>query len=744
VLDTSGSMKTNDPRYRSHLGAQIFVDMAGDGDRLGVLGMAKKGEIVTLTEVGAGRADIKARIKKVRHEGGTRCVEALHDALERLNARPGGEKLIVFLSDGECQTRTDDGLTLSGVLGDAEAAGVRIFSIGLGAELAQKPEAHQTLVQMAEATRGVEFDAPTAELLPAIFARIFGLSRGSRTRELTFEPGVVTLEVDRYVAELTLVVTPEEGGAMRVGAIHAPGGGAPAGLVELADTNRTGLPYLVLRVPRPAAGTWRIELNGDRTLHAATLQSFDLRPTLDALPPVVPVGEQVEVSGQLLDGDGKPVDADFARSVTFTLHVKRPGATAFTPAGPMKVDDAGRYLATFLADARGDWAVHAVATRAETLEATTAPLRTTARGIKLRALLAEPEAATVALGQPVPLRVELVSGDGKPIEPKVAEASSVTLYVRKPGADTFVRSQTLRHDDKGVFVGQLQPTARGSWAYYAVAERGDDNRAQSETREVKADALQLTAAVPTIDLGEIKAGQQREVTLDFGGSTLDREEVLQLDPTGLGDAGTPWPTDVRIAPDALVQTFTLAPPLEHDGGAFAGPLIARPATGVHANPVTFEVRYTVVPLSFLERWGTLLVTLLSVLAGLIGLFALVWGFVKPHAFPPHLRLFWGNDVERFRRNEVQLVKLPGGERGFYRNAKVTLGGPRCAVGLGGPVRITLEATGREEFTLHIEPGASLVRVNKFDHQETSPVKETALPVVLGQILKTDSLYFKVE
>ena len=666
VLDTSGSMKGNDPRFRSHLAAQITTDLTEDDDALGVLGISRdQPPIVALDRVADRRDAIKAQIKKRGYRGATHCAASVERALGQLTARPDPEarRFVIVLSDGECLERGPGDATarmdaeLAELLGRASEAEVRIFTIGLGQAFKADSTATAYLDRLAEGTLGRRFHARTAQELPAIFATIAGLTRGSQSRTFSAEPGEVELAVEPYVRRLTVVMTPEEGGRAALDGLIGPDGQPAADVTRIADTNRAGLPYLVVRIDRPTPGAWTLKTRGTRTIHAAVVQTFDLQVALEPLPDEVAEGEPLTVTARLEDGGGQPVAPDFASAVTLTLNHRAPGAHRFERAGAMRLGEPGRFTLTVTPKQRGRHTFYGHATRAGVLDATT-------RQVSTRA---------IAAPEPPPTP--------KP-PPKPPEPPPLKL---------------------------------------AVALKGD-----------------------RIDLGTLEPGERREVALDLRGSTVTRAQAVRLVDERVEDDRATWsPSQLELTPEALRPTLTLAVDEGHEGGEREGALLLV-AEGREEVQVAIPVRYAVRRLTFWERWGTLLLFTGAGLLGILLLIGVVYGFVSPHDFPPHLRLFWGSTQERFARNQMPLQTIRGAKRGFYRNARFTLGGPRGALGQGGPVLLRFEATGRQEITVTIPPGTTLLRVSRFDSDDTRPVEEDSPVLIPGQVFQVGELFFKIE
>ena len=740
VLDSSGSMQQNDPRFRAHLAAQIYADVIDDVDALAILSM-DPGSIVVheLARSGPSREDAKRRIRKLAASGGTHCVEALSEALDQLATRGRRDAVpsIVFLSDGECPETARDGRTTADVLATAAANNVRIFSIGLGKK-ASSGEGAAYLERLAVATQGHHYSAAQAEELPGIFAQIFGRTRGTRAYELEFEPGSRPFTIEPYVSTAAIVLTPEEGGTADVDGLRTPSGGT-ATVALVRDKNRKGLPYVVAKVRYPDAGSWTLDSTGDRRVHMAVIQTFGLDVSLDPLPDNVPTGAPVVVVGRVTDEHGQPIDDKFGGEIDFELSCRGPGDKGYKKLGKLGHRGGGEYQLPLDVDDPGKYACFGRARRGSTLDATTPTVRTLGERMDAKLDLARPGTAEVGIGAEVPARARVLGVDGK--RSRLDKEFDVRLEVRGPDDKDFRDAGAMSPGDKGR-TGAFRADKRGPWEYRAAGTRNGQT-IRSQTWKVRASKLELKVGPERLDLGKVKAGDEVDRKLTVDASSLDRRERLRLE---LSDSDAEVrPRRASLGPDDKELDLVIAIDDGHPGGAREEKLTLRPTNpAFKGQDVEITVTYEVEPLTFWERWGTLILTLLGILLALVALVVVVHGFTSPHDFAPHLRLFWGTHMDRFKRNQVFVRQIRGARRGFYRNASFALGGPKCAVSSGGPVRVTFEATGDGQVTMKAAQGVSVLVVSKFDADKTEPLPSGSGAAAPGQVFKTGELYFKLD
>lgn len=153
VLDSSGSMSTDNRIEFAKSGAKLFTFALDQGDSVGVTSFASSASVdFPLTEItdGSVRAGANAAIDSLFASGSTNIGGGLQTALSQLMAsvNKGCNDVVVLLSDGDHNTGTDP---LS-VIPDLKRHGVTVFTVGVGTGLSSFGES--TLQQIATETGG--------------------------------------------------------------------------------------------------------------------------------------------------------------------------------------------------------------------------------------------------------------------------------------------------------------------------------------------------------------------------------------------------------------------------------------------------------------------------------------------------------------------------------------------------------------------------------------------------------------
>jgi hypothetical protein len=166
ALDSSGSMSWNDPGGLRKTAAKSFVDMMDSSqDTAGVVSWDHS--IDFTYPLSSDFPTVKWWIDQVDSWGGTNLNVGLNAAIGLLDSgkQSGASWVIIFLSNGQ---GTYTPAASGGPAAIAASKGYVIYSIGLGPS-----PATSALTDMANATGGQYYPAPTAENLQAIFDDIY-------------------------------------------------------------------------------------------------------------------------------------------------------------------------------------------------------------------------------------------------------------------------------------------------------------------------------------------------------------------------------------------------------------------------------------------------------------------------------------------------------------------------------------------------------------------------------------------
>lgn len=649
VIDASSSMRRTDPGELRKVAAELFVDLARDGDRIAVTGFdgAARQSTGGLTVVRGmeSRQQLKQAIRAVGNDGDwTDFTAGLGEARRLLESAPrgrGDQDLVIFLTDGRCepdpagplaaQAGTEDqreAACRAAVLDELAGAlgGARVYAIGLS-----RGAPAGFLEELGRRTGGqgvVTLDPrELPQLFAGVYARLLGsrLQQGSARRQASFT-------VYEGAESLDLVIVGRTRSSERVldpGGAEVPIDNRDPGRAYFAATDE----YRFYKIARPQPGEWAIELPGRGQRRFATLQHFDLMLDLIEPPAVVETGQPVALVAAVRMGAGQAAPAELLdrHRLHVVIEVRR---AAERPEDGPGHEDPER------AQASG-----------EVVETVRVPLVRRPDG-RLEATYT-PAAAGERGGDP---GAGLGLGVGLALEPG-------------PG-------------------GMLQ-RATGTLARIAVIP-----------------PVHLTAA--PIDLGACKQGREVEATLSLAGSELgtDLEVDLGLD----GDWLALAPAQARLAADpsqdrALPLRFTISDQAPAGPARLALTVRPRAPAGfpgdLEDRAVTVPVTVAVEALTFWERHGRAIVYGSAGLA----LVLLLIGWLAPARFPKRAILYYKDvrDPDLARQSSYPLgVKV---RPGLFRGARVRVGatGP---VKRGGVVELRA-ASGRAVEATPLAAGATV-------------------------------------
>jgi Mg-chelatase subunit ChlD len=160
VLDSSGSMATNDPEGLRRTAAKNFVDALLADDRAAVVDFDDSA--VVRSGLSSDKTAVKAAIDQIDDVGGTNLGAGVSSGLDVLrgNGDPARARMMIMLTDGE--GAYDPALTEA-----AKTAGIAIYTIGLGSSVDGA-----LLQSIADGTGGSYHHVATAAELPEVFRRI--------------------------------------------------------------------------------------------------------------------------------------------------------------------------------------------------------------------------------------------------------------------------------------------------------------------------------------------------------------------------------------------------------------------------------------------------------------------------------------------------------------------------------------------------------------------------------------------
>jgi hypothetical protein len=257
LLDASGSMRRTDPLKLRNEGAKLFTGFLKPGDRLAIVSFGDATEVIRpLSDYDGsqGNAVAESIVRVGDDKQFTDIYAGIRAAGDLLAGakREGAQPVIVMLSDGKMDpdpvSGSDSLLTdklLNEYLPQIKAQGLKVHTLALS-ELADQ----NLLRQIAVATDGVNFVAPTAETVHKSFADLFLVVKKPQVLPLTSKG----LKVDADIQEATFYINREEGSEVKL--VKPDGAELSAKSLDPAVKWFEGQKFDVITVEKPEPGDW--------------------------------------------------------------------------------------------------------------------------------------------------------------------------------------------------------------------------------------------------------------------------------------------------------------------------------------------------------------------------------------------------------------------------------------------------------------------------------------------------------
>jgi hypothetical protein len=614
VIDSSGSMKDNDPEDIRISAAKLFVDLSEQKDRVAVVNMsdAEHTEIVSpLMELSpwtdefdlmeeSGRRGLKKKLESLGSEGAyTYMGTSLKLAYEILDRTPPGRRqYVVMLTDG---LPTGESPT---ALEEAVAAFERkrfwkIFPVALG----EGADYEYLKREVAGRTGGVAFKAETPTDLIRIYTEIFAMLRYNRyVNWVTVQPNTLqtlgTIDSEQRITNMAFVV-PKEHDNPFIDVIISPNDTnivdpGVSGYVYHAEDPR----YECFGMYKEAVlleGEWRARLQSDRPVEMAILVRSDYgiqltapRPqeSWDELSPrYAPLGKELFVQVGVRNAE-VPMEEqgddyyNLTRPQGSLQALVAPAVNMEAPFWPpivlrddglaedlhkedgiyaglyQRVESPGNYVLRVQVPSRKDEAIQLSKTRAVDVR----PLPTVSIELPPPQVIAENTAI------PVTVRFQQLAGASVPVN-----SAEVKVTIKEPQGQVIVLEAQGSGDQYSV---SFVPTQSGihdltAQAIIRVTQEGKEIEYTDYalgSYEVVFPGHNLTIAPTATDLGQMASFLNTSVTVQI---TSDSPETKRLEVSieGLGEGKeTKWvvtPSSIEVPPnqmtsfDLVIDTMSL-------------------------------------------------------------------------------------------------------------------------------------------------------------------------------------------
>jgi hypothetical protein len=183
-----------------------------------------------------------------------------------------------------------------------------------------------------------------------------------------------------------------------------------------------------------------------------------------------------------------------------------------------------------------------------------------------------------------------------------------------------------------------------------------------------------------INFGTLKAGSGACRVLNFAAEQQgsvpfelrERERLpdnLRIELRAGGKRHSPGGDPIDLMPDSEKKVCLVTGRDARDSRSEARIWVSLAVKGMDTSQVPLRMTWSVWPLSFWERWGTLILLILAFLV----VFFIIYGYIKPYRFPPGLAISYGPGMDDLDDQTPQPVRMWRGVGiGFYRDARACL------------------------------------------------------------------------
>lgn len=360
-------------------------------------------------------------------------------------------------------------------------------------------------------------------------------------------------------------------------------------------------------------------------------------------------------------------------------------------------------------------------------------------------------APSARMGQEIPIRASIMSRGQVFDDADFFKSDGFSARVSLHDGVSHTVELPLEYEGKGYFTGRFTPDRPsvglpGS-ATVHFSNTWLDLSARKPLQVEDFLELVLRPSPDPLDLGVWRGERGRTSRcglIDLAGSTNAERIPLKCSVEGLpeGWRGTclPEPGEQGVEP-ARWRVCVETPRCCGDAQASNAKVVLE-AQGEHyaGQGASVALQYLVRETGLLRCWWPLLVAIASLLL----LLAVLYGFIRPRGFDPGSAIrVAGSEAGLARTSALVLRELPGGNRGFYRDARVSLNAAGDFVRAPGAAVLVVQAAGGG--LCRFRKAVGMERKNRRSNRwETVPPEDLAMGPVAGQLYRLGSLHVKFE
>ncbi|MET0534690.1 MAG: vWA domain-containing protein [Steroidobacter sp.] len=328
VFDVSGSMRQSDPNALSVAAAQLFGNLSGPGDAVGLAAFSDRADLlipIGSSEDASAKEALQRSLKKLVFNGQTTDLAAALEAglaAFRDQEDKSHRRLVLLLTDGaldlgknreeqEAAARTR---ILNSLLPEYHRRDISLYTIAFTSAADRG-----LLKEMSEASAGESRFVGDAQTLHQAFSQIFIGARGAQSFPL--EKG--SLQIDESIKELSLVFAksaPDE----RIALLTPQQRTVKAGDTAEGMTWQSTPAYDLVRMHEPEPGTWQIERSGDVQSGVGIIAESTLDLEVELGTAFIETGAPLAIRSFLEDVSQMPTRMHREEGQTFTAEVSAP------------------------------------------------------------------------------------------------------------------------------------------------------------------------------------------------------------------------------------------------------------------------------------------------------------------------------------------------------------------------------------------------------------------------------------
>ena len=329
IIDSSGSMRENDPRELRKEAAKQFIDLAESDVQIGIVDFDDR--VKTLAELTFADENGKSKLKKavdtIDANDGTNIYAGLQAGIEilsDLNKAFTARKAAVLLTDGEDNERK----TLQAYVGNYVANGWSVYTIGLDDGVSVDRD---LLKQIADATLEGEYYPVTLDNIQLVYNTILAKIT-LKSVVLASPSGYInqdqtvgkSVSVDEWVSQVKMTLS---WGGSTIEMVLVD----PSGTVITPDTATLGISYqaaptyAIYTVDNPMQGEWKMRITGTDIPPEGEPYSIVVTGTSDfvtnllAFEPAYAIGDTVRIGIRISEKTGNIAHPTIGATTSATI-----------------------------------------------------------------------------------------------------------------------------------------------------------------------------------------------------------------------------------------------------------------------------------------------------------------------------------------------------------------------------------------------------------------------------------------